>query len=162
MCLASWSRLYWSFSRADMLPLHSWTSRLSGSDQLPVNAIIVNTILADALAALSIGSTTAMNAILGAIKLCGVISYTMAPVLLLLKGRDHLDPNRWLNLGRLGPPLDVVAMVWCTFVSVWLCFPTSLPVSPTSLNYAAPILGGFTLIMTVYWYVFTGKGKKAE
>lgn len=91
-----------------------------------------------------------MNVILGSVNLCIAKSFVITLALLLYKGQGHLNPDRWLNLGRFGPILDIVAMVWCALNSVLLCFPVSLPVSVASLNYAAPVLAGFTLVATVY------------
>lgn len=155
--LTSWSRLYWSLSTAELVPLHSWTRRLSGSSELPINALIINTILSNALAAIKIGNTTAMNAIQGAVKLFVSITFTISITLLLNKGRGALNPDRWLNLGRFGPLLNVVGILWSIFISVWLCFPLSLPVSAASVNYTPVVVSGFTLIAAVYYFIFYRK-----
>lgn len=159
-CLTSWSRLYWSFSRHEMLPFYRWTARLSSSDTLPINALILNTVLANLLTLIKIGNTTAMNAILGSVKLFISCAFIPCFALLLWRGRHPLDPNRWLNLGTFwGPILNVIAITWCLFISVWLCFPTHLPVKRESANYAAAVVVGATVIGVVYWFVVVSKKK---
>src|SRR6202012_801452 len=74
----SWNRLYWSFSRANGLPFAKLTARLSGSDHIPVNAVIVNFFMVIVLGALGVGSLTALNAIFGSAAICALSSFSLS------------------------------------------------------------------------------------
>ncbi|KAL4789697.1 amino acid permease-domain-containing protein [Aspergillus venezuelensis] len=68
--LISSSRLYWSLSTQGMLPFSKWCSKQSSTDRLPINALLLTTALTLFLGAISLGSTTAMNAIMNASGVC--------------------------------------------------------------------------------------------
>ncbi len=150
----SWNRLYWSFSRANGLPFSGFTAKLTSKDRLPVNAVAVNFFMVAALSAIGIGSLTALNAIFGSAAICSLASYVLVLVTALHRGRAFLDASRWLNLGRWGKPMQITALIWSVFASVWLCFPLYLPVVPETMNWTSVILVGLVLIATVYYLGF--------
>lgn len=91
----SWNRLYWSFSRDDGFPLSGWTKKLSNVDSIPVNAMYVNIILLCGIGAISIGSSIAINALLGGASLCGKGCWTLVFIFIFWRGRDKaLDKRR--------------------------------------------------------------------
>ncbi|PGG96979.1 hypothetical protein AJ79_09386 [Helicocarpus griseus UAMH5409] len=149
----SWNRLYWSFSRDGGFPFSKFTAKLSSSDNIPINALYVNTVLLIGLGAVQIGSTTALNALLGGASLCGKSSFGLCIVLLLWRGRDVLDENRWLNLGRYGLVVDIVAVIWVAWMCIWISFPLYIPVTASSMNYASIIFAGIVFIGTVYYFL---------
>ena len=152
--LTSWSRLYWSFSRDNGFPFSKFTARLSSSDSLPLNALYVNTFLVLAIGLVELGSSTALNALLGGASLCGKVSWGLSVALKLSKGRDALSADRWLNLGRVGYVIDVVSVIWAVWVCLWISFPLYLPVTPSSMNYASVVFAGVAALSIVYY--FTG------
>jgi amino acid transporter len=152
--MTSWNRLYWSFSRANGLPFSRCTAKLSGSDHLPINALIVNFFMVIILGALGVGSLTALNAIFGSSAICALASFSLCLFLAIRRGRAFLDPERWLNLGRFGLSMQCVALVWAVFASVWLCFPLYLPVTPEYMNWTVVILAGIVVVATVYYLGF--------
>lgn len=149
----SWSRLYWSFSRDGGLPFSNFTAKLSGEDAIPVNALTVCTGLNLAIGLLQLGASTALNALLGGASLCGKSSWALCFILLFWRGRDALDNDRWLNLGKFGYLIDGLAMLWAIWVCVWISFPLYIPVTPRSMNYASVVFAGIVLISVIY-YVF--------
>ncbi|KAJ3497091.1 hypothetical protein NLG97_g2166 [Lecanicillium saksenae] len=86
--LISWSRLYWSFSREGALPFSGTMSKLSSRDALPINALCWNTFLIVVLGTISIGSTTAMNALLGAANICTLSAFAIEAL---------VPPQCWLK-----------------------------------------------------------------
>ncbi|KAJ6189025.1 hypothetical protein N7519_003933 [Penicillium mononematosum] len=149
--LVSWSRLYWSFSREGALPFSGTMSKLTSRHGVPLNALLWNTLLCVALGTVSIGSTTAMNALFGASGLCSTTSLIVAMGLALWNGRDRLDNRRWLNLGRWGNAIFWVALVWSVLMCVAISMPLYLPVTPTTMNWASVVFLGFVFISGVYW-----------
>ncbi|KAK5046199.1 hypothetical protein LTR84_008656 [Exophiala bonariae] len=149
-----WNRLYWSFSRANGLPWSRFTAKLSGNDRIPVYAVIANLVMVVVLDALGIPSLTALNAIFGSSSICALTSYSLSLFLAIRRGRGFLNPDRWLNLGQAGLPMQCIALVWAVFASVWLCFPLYLPVTPEYMNWSSVIMTGIALFATVYYLVF--------
>ncbi|KAL4926786.1 amino acid/polyamine transporter I [Aspergillus undulatus] len=157
--MTSWNRLYWSFSRQGGFPFSKFSAKLSSSGHLPLNALYINTVLAAAVGALQLGSSTAMNALLGGASLCGKMSFAMCLVALLWRGCDALPKDRWLNLGKWGLFIDYVALLWVLWVSVWVCFPVYVPVTASSMNYAAGIFVAVSLVSLGYYFA---AGSRAE
>ncbi|CEO59605.1 hypothetical protein PMG11_04277 [Penicillium brasilianum] len=150
--LITWSRLYWSFSREGCLPFSKTMSKLTSRDCLPIYALCWNAVLLIAIGAISIGSTTAMNALLGAANLCIVTAVVTSFGLALYTGRKTFDPNRWFNLGRWGDAIFWVASSWSIFITVMLSMPLYQPVTPTTMNWTCVVFGGVVVIATIYWF----------
>ena len=134
-------------------------SKLSTKDAIPLNALLWTTFLTIALGAISIGSSTAMNAILGSAALCLVTSYIAAFGLCLYRGRQTLNQDRWFSLGRFGTPLMAIAIVWCLFLMVILSVPLYLPVTPQTMNYTSVVFAGFCALSGLYWIFVFSKNK---
>lgn len=152
--LVSWSRLYWSFSRDGGLPFSAFTAKLSESESIPVNALTVCTILNLLIGLLQLGASTALNALLGAASLCGKSSWALCFAMLFWRGRDALDKDRWLNLGRFGLPIDIIAFIWAIWVCIWVSFPLYVPVTARSMNYASVVFAGICILSAVYYVLF--------
>lgn len=150
--LISWSRLYWSFSREGALPFSRTMSKLSSRDALPINALCWNTILLLGIGTISIGSTTAMNALLGAANLCILTAFITVFGLTLRRGRDVFDPERWFNLGRWGDIAFWISLLWVIFISVMLCMPLYLPVTAEAMNWTSVVYVGVVFLSGLYWF----------
>ncbi|KAJ5825833.1 hypothetical protein N7474_002971 [Penicillium riverlandense] len=157
--LITWSRLYWSFSREGSLPFSRTMSKLTSRDSLPVYALCWNTVLLIAIGAISIGSTTAMNALLGAANVCIISAIVTAFGLALYKGRKTFDPDRWFNLGRWGNAIFWLATLWSIFITVMLSMPLYLPVTPVTMNWTCVVFGGVVVIATIYWFAIFSRNK---
>lgn len=150
--LISWSRLYWSFSCEGLLPFSGTMSKLSSRDSLPLNALFFNTLLTLLIGLISIGSYTAMNALLGAANLCLISAMLTALVLALIRGRKTFDEARWLNLGGwTGDVIFGIAILWSFFMAIMLCFPLYLPVTPNYMNWSSVVFAGILTISGIYW-----------
>lgn len=150
--LVSWSRLYWSFSCEGLLPFSRTMSKLSSRDSLPLNALFFNTLLTLLIGLISIGSYTAMNALLGAANLCLISVIMTALVLALIRGRKTFDEARWLNLGGwAGDMVFRIAILWSLFMAIMLCFPLYLPVTPNYMNWSCVVFAGVLAISGIYW-----------
>lgn len=157
--LISWSRLYWSFSREGLLPFSGTMSKLSSRDALPINALCWNTALVLAIGTIHIGSTTAMNALLGAANMCLLSAFATVFGLTLYRGRKTLDPDRWMNLGRWGDALLWVSLLWLVLISVMLCMPLYRPVTPEAMNWASVVFFGVVLVSLICWLAVFSRRK---
>lgn len=150
--LISWSRLYWAFSREGLLPFSRTMSKLSSRDSLPLNALFFNTLLTLLIGLISIGSYTAMDALLGAANLCILSAVLTSLGLALFRGRKTFNDTRWFNLGGwTGDVIFWIAILWCLFIGVMLCFPLYLPATLVYMNWSSLVFAGVVCISGIYW-----------
>lgn len=57
-------------------------------------------------------------------------------------------------MGRWGLPVNIFALVYTAYVTVWLTFPSYRPVTGQNMNYALPIFASSTLFAFVYWFLY--------
>ncbi|CAG7922404.1 unnamed protein product [Penicillium olsonii] len=150
--IASVSRLTWAWARDGALP--QWFAFIDRKHNVPIRAVWLPVIVVMALACLNIASSAAFGAFvaLGSIGL--FVSYFIA-IGCMVHNRFQVDAatfGNW-NMGRLGLPVNVFALVYTAWVTVWLAFPSTLPVTGSNMNYAAPIFGATTLFAVVHWFV---------
>lgn len=48
-------------------------------------------------------------------------------------------------MGWYGIPVNILALLYLTYVVIWMPFPQVLPVTANNFNYAGPILGAVIL-----------------
>lgn len=156
--LTSFSRILWSVAQRGGLPLSGWLSKINVHYDLPVNAITCSTLLVIAIGAILLGSTTAINAILGGGIIMGYTSYILVVGSLLYRGRSNVfSGQHFFNLGRFGIFFNVVSIIWMPFITVWLCFPSYIPVTASTMNYASATSGGVLLCASVNWFAHSWK-----
>lgn len=88
-------------------------------------------------------------------------SCILPQAIVLYRGRDRILPERYFNLGRLGPVINAVAVAWVLFLNILYCFPTTLPVTPVNMSYVSVVAAGLIGFVVVLWFttkrgVFTG------
>jgi choline transport protein len=113
------------------------------------------------LALLNIASTTAFVAVISLSTVALYISYILPITFLLvrkLRG-EHEQTGPW-NLGRFGIPINIFALCYGIFMIIWLPFPTELPVTRNTMNYAAPVWFGCMLLALLDY--FTGGSKRFQ
>lgn len=129
-------------------------STLSSRDQLPVNALVANLLLVIALGAIQIGSLTSLNALASGGVICMTIIYSLSLSLALWRGLNFLPRERWLDLGRLGIPVQIISILWCIFISIFICFPLYLPIELDDMNWASVVFAGIMACSILYWFIF--------
>jgi choline transport protein len=108
-----------------------------------------------------LGSTTAFSAMVSTCIVFLQTSCVIPQAILLYRGRDRVLPQRHFDLGRLGAPINAIAIAWVVFLDVLYCFPTSLPVSPQNMSYVSVVSAGLVVFVVTLWFttkkgVFTG------
>ncbi|KAL5357146.1 amino acid permease [Aspergillus floccosus] len=150
--IASVSRLTWAWARDGALP--SWFAYIDRRHNVPVRAVWLPVFVVMCLSCLNIANTAAFGAFvaLGSIGL--FVSYFLA-IGCMVHNRFRTDaaPLGDWNMGKLGLPVNIFALVYTAWVTVWLAFPSYLPVTGQNMNYAAPIFGASTLFALVYWFI---------
>jgi amino acid transporter len=118
---ASASRVIWAFARDGELPGAALLVRLSGTDRIPVHAIVASGLLAASIFSLA---ATNLYAILVAFTTAGFYIAFAFPVLIsawtLLRGRWQPTP---FSIGRLTAPVILAAAAWTVFETVNIAWP---------------------------------------
>lgn len=121
---------------------------------MPIRAVWLPVVIVMMLACLNIADGAAFGAFvaLGSIGL--FMSYFIAiSCMVHNRFQKHVAPLGNWNMGILGLPVNVFALVYTAWVTVWLAFPSALPVTGENMNYAAPIFGASTSFAFVYWFI---------
>ncbi|KAJ6578655.1 amino acid transporter [Mycena vulgaris] len=151
------SRATWAFARDAAIPFHHTfaivNKRLSGG--IPLNAILLSTVIQLLLGLIYLGSSAAFNAFVGVAVMCLGSSYAMPVAISLANARKDMADSPF-HLGRFGPALNAIAVVWAAFEMVLFSMPAVLPVTPTTMNYASVVFVAFGLISAV-WYLISGR-----
>ncbi|KAJ5237707.1 hypothetical protein N7489_007798 [Penicillium chrysogenum] len=153
--LASVTRLTWAFARDNGLPFSDFFAVVDPTYKIPLRALFLVASCIFALSFIQIGSTAAFNAILSLSTLGLYISYLIPLVLLVLKRFTAPQdiPRGTFSLGKLGLPMNLLAILFATYFVIFLPFPATVPVTAENMNYAGPVLGVVILFACVDWIV---------
>lgn len=125
------SRMVFAFSRDKMLPLSQVWCRTSRRSETPVAAVWLCTGLCILISLIGLGSHTAIAAIFSICAICHNIAYCVPIAYKHLYGTFHRGP--W-HMGHASLAVDIFSLLWSTFVSVVLMFPTMRPVTPENVR----------------------------
>ncbi|KIM92611.1 hypothetical protein OIDMADRAFT_36482 [Oidiodendron maius Zn] len=153
--MTTFSRVWWSFAREGGVPFSMWLSQTDTRWKLPVNAILFSFVATLLIGLIEIGSSTAINAILGTSVLCIFASYSIPIFCLVIDRRRALAGKRYFSLGRAGMTINVVALLWMVYDFVWLCFPLYLPINSTTMNYSVAVFAGVMLVTAINWFCYS-------
>jgi amino acid transporter len=167
--VASVSRLIWAFSRDRGLPFSATLSHITSWNKCPTNAVVLLTVAVSLLSLINIGSTAAFNALISLTTLGFYFSYAIPIVMFAIRRRSAARPihfGPW-SLGKLGLPVNVLAVMFCIFLIIFLPFPSILPVTGPNMNYASPVFGAVMIFATVNYFFrarhrFTGPIKEVD
>lgn len=150
------SRATWAFARDKAIPFHRSFSKISPYlDDVPVNALLLSTVIQVLLGLIYLGSTAAFNAFVGVAVMCLGASYAMPVAMSLMNARQDMHDAPF-NLGRFGTAINTIAVLWIMFAMVLFSMPAVIPVTRVSMNYASVVFVGFGVISAV-WYLINGR-----
>lgn len=160
----STSRTAWAFARDRGLPSSAFLSMVNPTLKVPVRMVLVVTFLQMLLGLIYMGSSTAFNAVLS-MAILGMYASYFSPILFMFMYGRRVSASVVRGMGtgvfslgpRLGPVVNVVAMMWLLLAMVFSTFPTVMPVTPENMNYCVVVTMGWVLIGAVYYYLFNGK-----
>ncbi|KAK8847707.1 hypothetical protein IAR55_005566 [Kwoniella newhampshirensis] len=148
--LTAASRCTWAFSRDGGIPGSQWWKVVNPRFGIPINSLILSTVVCALLGLIYLGSSAAFNAFTGVATICLGCSYAF-PVLCSLLRRRTAVKNAPYSLGKFGYVINIVTVVWISFSIILFCMPTAIPVTPQSMNYASVVFAGFSFIAAL-WY----------
>ncbi|KAF8308093.1 amino acid transporter [Clavulina sp. PMI_390] len=165
--LTTASRMTYAFARDGGLPFSPFFARHHHGLGVPVNAILLTTVLVVIFGLIFIGSSSALNAILSSSVVGLNISYSTPIVLLLVRGRRILDEpvpihgiksgaaggERRFNLGPVwGPIINAVGLAFAVITTVFFLFPPALPVTSSNMNYTIVVFGIVMIASAITWF----------
>lgn len=154
--LTAASRCLYAFSRDGAVPGSKWWAKVDHRVDVPLNALVLSTVVQGLLGLIYLGSAAAFNGFVGAATICLSTSYAIPIALLAFRGR-HLVDHATFKLGTLlGLILNWITVVWILLAIVLFCMPSAIPVTPSSMNYASVIFVFFSLFATS-WYLIWGR-----
>jgi len=164
--VASVSRLTWAFARDGGLPYSKFFAHIDKDHHVPFRAIGFVSVVVILLSLINIASTTALSAFFALTTASLYISYVIPIVLLIWKRfrKEEIAFGPW-TLGRWGMAVNIFAVVYAFFVCIFVPFPPILPVTKDNMNYAAPVLLGLLILLSIDWMIrgrlnFTGPLKE--
>jgi hypothetical protein len=145
--LAGCSRLIWYFTKLGSLPCKAWFSHVCPTLHVPTNAVYFSAVLAILLSLLVFGLTTVLNGLFGSATLCFSLSYAL-PISLILVERARSPAQRYCNIGAFGTVVNTLALIWIVIAMTFASFPTYLPVTSETMNWA-PCFFGIVLALSL-------------
>lgn len=156
MTLAN-SRTIYSFARDGAFIFPKTFSKVSARHDVPIPAIMVSCFVQCIIVVLYLSSDVVYNTIISITTIGHEVTYAIPILCCLLHGRRHrlsLHPNRPWNLGQVrGPIINIIALVWLTFISITMFFPTLNPVTTSTMNYTCAIIAIVLAYSTALWFL---------
>jgi choline transport protein len=85
-------------------------------------------------------------------------SCALPQAILLWRGRDKVFPERAFSLGRFGPAINFIAVVWVVFLDIIFFLPTEMPVTKENMNYVSVVSVGLTgFVLGLYFFSKRGR-----
>ncbi|PON25268.1 hypothetical protein TGAM01_v205954 [Trichoderma gamsii] len=155
--LTAASRCTYAFARDGAIPGYKLWRKVNKSFDVPIWALVLSTAVDCILGCIYFGSSAAFNSFTGVATICLSTSYGV-PVLVNLVQRRKAVRHSPYPLGKtMGPIINVICIIWIVFSVVIFCMPVSLPVDPTTMNYASVVFAGFGAIAFIWYFAYARK-----
>ncbi|EEA25745.1 hypothetical protein TMatcc_006022 [Talaromyces marneffei ATCC 18224] len=151
--LTAASRCTYAFARDGAIPGFSTWQKVNKSFDVPVNAVILSTTVDCLLGLIYFGSSAAFNSFTGVATICLSTSYGVPILINVLRGRRAVKHSSF-SLGRFGYAINITTICWIVLAVVLFCMPVSLPVTPSTMNYASVVFAGFATISVIWYFVY--------
>jgi choline transport protein len=104
--------------------------------QVPVWALVANSVVIFIIGCVFLGSTSAFNAFIGSGLLLQQCCFAMPAALLLWHKRSDavLPPDRHLKLGAFGWVANIITVAFAPLITIFYCFPIEMPVNSGNMS----------------------------
>lgn len=150
--LTTASRLSWGFARDGGVPFGQYFSHVDPVWQVPARALWGQAVVIGIVGILYLFANTVLEAILSVSTIALTVSYAMPILALLVTGREKLPPGPF-KLGRIGPFLNWVSIVYCIITTIFFLFPGSPNPAPADMNFAIAVFGVMLVIAFAFWFI---------
>ncbi|ETS77689.1 hypothetical protein PFICI_09751 [Pestalotiopsis fici W106-1] len=144
-------RLTWAFSRDHGLPFSEYWNYIDPIRGFPVRTTFLSVVFCIIYGVLYLASTSAFNSIITTAVLAVNISYVVPQAITLFHGRSTLPAARQFNLGKFGYICNAWSPLWVTVIGIFICFPSTLPVTAGNMNYVCAVLFVLTILIAGLW-----------
>jgi amino acid transporter len=152
-CIVTTGRLAYAFARDEGLPCSEYFVKIHPTYKSPVTATMACAVVIIIYGLIYIGSAAAFNSFISMSILSLNLTYALPQGILLARGRDRVLPKRSFTLGRrIGPICNAFSILWVLFITIIFCFPTSIPTTAASMNYASVIIVGIPFLILLSWW----------
>lgn len=158
-------RTLWTLARDDATPFPQTMGRISPRFKNPFNATLACGISATLLGCIYVGSSTAFNAFVGSFVVLSTLSYLAAILPFIFtrrfsrsmsEGGNAMVPGPYQMGHYVGYAVNGISCAYIVVFVIIYCFPYSLPVAASNMNYSCLITGGLT-IFVYCWWLWRGK-----
>lgn len=146
------SRLTFGFARDGGILWSGYFSHVDATWKVPARALCLQGCLIALIGVLYLFANTVLQAILSVSTIALTISYAMPIIALLMMGRDKLPPGDF-RLGRFGPLLNWISVIYCAITTVFFFFPGSPDPAAADMNWAIAVFGVMLVIAIALWFV---------
>lgn len=154
--LQATARTLYAISRDHGLPDRGVFGTVNTKTKTPLYAVWMITFICVLPGLLDLASPIAANAIFALTTVALDLSY-IVPIACRRIFRNHpevhFQPGPFYMPGALGWAANIICVTWTLFIATILCFPTYLPTTAQTMNYASVIFGG-VLTLALTWYIF--------
>lgn len=147
------SRLTWGFARDGGLPWSTSLGRVNDAWKVPARALWLQGAIIGLVGVLYTFSSTVLDAILSVSTIALTISYGMPILTLLIVGRNKMPAGGQYSLGRFGPVINWVSVIYCAITTVFFLFPGEPNPAPSDMNYAIAVFGVMLAVSLALWFV---------
>lgn len=135
-CQQTSSRLTWAFARDDALILSKFIGRIHPVLQVPVNALLANSLVVFIIGCIYLASSTAFNALIGTGLVLQQVSFCFPAALLIFRKRSstYLPSHRFFNMGRFGWASNIVTLLFGILTLIFYNFPAEMPVTGGNMS----------------------------
>jgi amino acid transporter len=149
-------RTWWALARDNATPFSHFFSNVNETLSCPIEATIFTGVMTTAFGAITLGSHSAFSDLVGSFVTLSTTSYALAIGGHLFSGRKNL-PQGPFWMGKIGYVINGIAVVSIIFFNIIFCFPYSLPVVTSTMNYNSVILVGIAFLTAIWWFVHARK-----
>ncbi|MCO5562917.1 hypothetical protein L7F22_016553 [Adiantum nelumboides] len=154
------SRCTWAFARDDAIPGARWWAKVHPKLGVPVESLILVTIVQMLLGIINIGSTSAFTAFISVGVVALALSYGIPIAISMFDGRKEVSKAVFRLPSTIGWAVNGISIIWIAFELVLFCMPGALPTTKTSMNYASVVLVGLSSIALAWYFIHSRKNYK--
>ncbi|KAK2793892.1 hypothetical protein FQN52_000223 [Onygenales sp. PD_12] len=155
--LATVSRQSFAFARDNALPFSPFFARINSRFKIPVNSILISTVITILLSLINIGSTEGFNAVASLSIASLFMSYLVSIGSFIYRRLQWRQmPSMRFSLGALGLPLNIFSFCYLCFAIVFTFFPNAANPTPVTMNWSILVFG-VVVIFAVLQYLIHGR-----
>ncbi|KAL6824596.1 amino acid/polyamine transporter I [Trichoderma sp. SZMC 28015] len=151
------SRMIFAFARDGGLPASKFFARVHPKLGLPLNALILTSVVVIIFGLIFLGSSSAFNAIISASVVTLDLSYGLPIAVNCLQGRRKLPERKWVLPSWFGWTADIISLSYIALTTVLFVFPPVLPVTGSNMNYC---IVAFAIIIAISLFQWIIDGRK--